>query len=89
MEDRQEGPREGRVDGGQVVGTDTSAQGTRKHAIHTLMCPKIQPVRGISLPFLTFLFLQTLFVCVSVFGLKAQFVSGNLKTGIDVRKLVR
>lgn len=88
MEDRQEGAREGRVDGGQVVGTDTSAQGTRKHAdTHALMCPKIQPVWGISVQFLTFLYLQfQALLCVCECVQLSQFVSGNLRQFYKCKK---
>lgn len=54
MEERQERAREGRVDGGQVVGTDPPAQGTLKHAdTHTPTHPAIQPLHEISAPFMT------------------------------------
>lgn len=55
---RKEGLREGRTDGGRVVGTDTCAQGTHKPTdTRTQMSSVIQPAHGISVLFKTVLYL--------------------------------
>lgn len=64
---RRTGLREGRTDGGQVVGTDTCAQGTHKPTdSHTQTGSAIRPAHGISILFMTVLYLwfSTPFVCV-------------------------
>lgn len=66
-EGQKEGLKEGRRDGGQVVGTDNCAQGMCEHAdLLTQFLHVIHPAHGLSILFMTVLYLQfltPLYVC--------------------------
>lgn len=74
--------REGRTDGGQVVGTDNSAQGTHKHTYTNVLSNAACTWNTSSIyDCLSYLWTQALCMCKCVCESKAQLVSGNLCTG--------
>lgn len=73
--------REGRTDGGQVVGTDTSAQGTHKHIYTNVLCNAACTWNTSSIYDCSiFVSPGPLYVQKCVCEYKTQLVSGNLCT---------